>query len=146
MSDPQDACQHVLGKVLLYEENGNNRSGLIALGITDITNSLSMELEDFKGYEYCFYTEGAKPVDPAVEHMGSFPLVEIKHYHQLQQWYLHQPSREVGTWFFLSVDSFYQWSLTSHINMEDTQVAASSSRNNSKKAEKAENSQLFRKT
>jgi hypothetical protein len=33
------------------------------------------------------------------------------------------------------VDTFYQWRLTSHIKMEDTQVAASSSSNNSKKAE-----------
>jgi hypothetical protein len=51
ISDTQDACQHILGKVLLYEEYNNIRSGLTSLGIKDITNFLSMELEDFKGFE-----------------------------------------------------------------------------------------------
>jgi hypothetical protein len=69
MSDPQDAWQHVLGKVLLYEVHKNIRSGLTSLGIKDITDFLSMELEDFKGFEYFFYTAGGKPDVPAVEHV-----------------------------------------------------------------------------
>jgi hypothetical protein len=76
--NPHDTWQHVLGKVLLYEEHDNIRSGLTALGIKDITDFLSMELEDLKGFEYFFYTAGDKPNDSAVEHVGSFPLVEIK--------------------------------------------------------------------
>jgi hypothetical protein len=86
-----------LGKVLLYEEHDNIRSGLTALGIKDITNILSMELEDFKCFEFFFYSARDKPDDPAVEHVGSFSLVEIKKYFQLQQWYINQPAKEVGT-------------------------------------------------
>jgi hypothetical protein len=41
----------VVAKVLLYEETGNLRSALMTLGIKDITEFLSMELEDFKGHE-----------------------------------------------------------------------------------------------
>jgi hypothetical protein len=93
MYDPQDAWQHVLGKVLLYEEHANLMSGMTALGIKDITDFLLMELEDCKGHEYFFYTAGDKPNGPAVEHVGSFPLVEIKKYIQLQQWYLNQPDK-----------------------------------------------------
>jgi hypothetical protein len=63
------------------------------LGIKDkgITEFLSMELEDFKDHEHCFYTAGEKPDDPAVEQVGSFPLGEIKEYIQLHQWYIYQP-------------------------------------------------------
>jgi hypothetical protein len=135
MSDYQDTWQHVLDKVQLYEEHDNLRSGLTALGIKDMADCLSMELEDFKGFEFFFCTAGDKLDDPAVEHVGSFPLVEFKKYIQLQQWYINQPDKEVGTWFSLNVDTFYQWRLTSQIKMEDTQVAVSSSSNNSKKAE-----------
>jgi hypothetical protein len=101
MSDPQDVWEHVVAKVLLHEEPGNLRSGLMALGIKPITDFLLMELEDFKGLEYFFYTTGEKPDDPAVEHVGSFPLVDIKKYIQLQQWYIKQPGNKVGTWFSL---------------------------------------------
>jgi hypothetical protein len=80
MSDPQDAWQDVLGKVLLYEEHDNLWSGLTALGIKDITVFLSMELQDFKGHEYFYYTAGEKADDPAIEQVGSFPLLEIKKY------------------------------------------------------------------
>jgi hypothetical protein len=38
MSDPQDAWQHALGKVLLYEEHDNLRPGLTAMGFKDITD------------------------------------------------------------------------------------------------------------
>jgi hypothetical protein len=48
MSDPHDDWQYVLGKVLLYVENDNIRSGLAALGIKNITDFLSMDLEDYK--------------------------------------------------------------------------------------------------
>jgi hypothetical protein len=89
-----------------------------------------LELEDYKGLENFFYTPVDKPDDPAVEHVGSFSLVEIKKYIQLQQWYLNQPDKDVGTWFSLNVDTFYQWRLTSP---GDTQVAVSSNSNNSKK-------------
>jgi hypothetical protein len=88
-----------------------------------------------KDFEYFFYTTGDKPDDPAVEHRGSFPLVEIKKYIQMQKWYLSQPDKEVGIWFSLNVNTFYQWRSTSHIKMEDTQVAVSSNSNNGKKAE-----------
>jgi hypothetical protein len=73
MSDPQDALEHVLGKVLLYEEHDKLRSGLMALVIKAITDFLSVELEDIKGLEHFFYTAGEKTDDPAVENMGSFP-------------------------------------------------------------------------
>jgi hypothetical protein len=63
-----------LGNVLRYEEHAHIRSGLTALVIKDI----SMELEDFKGLEYFFYAAEDMPDDPAVQHVGSFPLVEIK--------------------------------------------------------------------
>jgi hypothetical protein len=81
---------------------------------------------DFKGFEYFFYTAGDKTDDPAVDHVGSFPLAEIKKYIQIKQWYLNQPDKEFGTWFSLDVDIFYQWRLISHIKMEDTQEAVSS--------------------
>jgi hypothetical protein len=97
-----------LGKVLLYVEHDNIRSGLTALGIKDITNFLLMKLEDLKGFEYVIYTAGDKPDDASVEDVGRFPLVEIKQYIQIQQWYLNQPGKEVGTWFSLNVDTFYQ--------------------------------------
>jgi hypothetical protein len=135
MSDPHDAWQHVLGKVLLYEENDHIRQGLSALGIKDITDFLSMEQEDFKGFEYFFYTAGEKPDDAAVEHLQNFPLVEIKKFIQLQQWYLNQTDKEVGTWFSLTKEAFHQWRLTSHIKAEDTEVAGSSNSTNSKKTE-----------
>jgi hypothetical protein len=96
---------------------------------------LTVELEYFKGLEYFFYTAGDKADDPAVEHVGSFPLVEIKNYIQLQQWYLNQPNKEVGTCFFLNMDTFCQWRLTSHIKSEETQATVRSNINNSKKAE-----------
>jgi hypothetical protein len=73
----------MLGKVVLYEENGNIRSGLAALGIKDITDFLSIELEDSKGFEYFFYIARDKPDDPAVQNSVIFPLVEIKKYIQL---------------------------------------------------------------
>jgi hypothetical protein len=94
-----------------------------------------MDLEDFKGHEHFFYTAGEDPDDPAVEQVGGFPLNEIKEYIQLQQWYIKQPDNEVGTWFFVNVDTFYQWRLTPRVRTEDTQVAVSINSNNSKKAE-----------
>jgi hypothetical protein len=72
------------GKVLLYKEHDNLRSDLTALGIKDMPDFHSMKPEDLKCLEYFFYTAGENPDDPAVEHVGSFPLVQIKKYIQLQ--------------------------------------------------------------
>jgi hypothetical protein len=60
MSDHQDAWEHVVANVLLYEDPGNLRSGLMVLGIKDITGFLLIELENFQGLESFFYTAGEK--------------------------------------------------------------------------------------
>jgi hypothetical protein len=50
-SDPRDAWEHVLAMALLYGENDHLRYGSMALlGIEDITDFLSIELEEFKSW------------------------------------------------------------------------------------------------
>jgi hypothetical protein len=73
------------------------------LGINSITDFLLIELEEFRALNTVFHTVGEKPEDPAVEKVGSFCLVEMKKYIQLQQWYSNQPDNKVGTWLSLNV-------------------------------------------
>jgi hypothetical protein len=94
ISDPRYPREHVLAKILLYRENDHLSLGLTAFGIKDITDFISMKLEDFNGLEYSFYSAGERPDDPAVEQVGSFPFVEIKKYIQLQQWYINEPDND----------------------------------------------------
>jgi hypothetical protein len=86
MSDPRDVLEHVLAKVLLYEEDDHLRHGLQASGIEDITDFLSINIEEFKSLEYILYTAGVARGNP-VKQVGALPLVQVKKYIQLLQWY-----------------------------------------------------------